>query len=214
MVIDILKNIINRHKIKKKWRNVNKHNKTAMKNSFAIEHVSVGAGSYGELNVIDFSGKNGADLKIGAYVSIASNVTFVLNGEHNINTISTYPYKVQIVKDRLFEAMSKGNINIADDVWLCDGVTVLSGVTIGQGAVIAAGAVVSSDIPPYAIVGGVPAKVIKYRFNPIVIDYLLTLDYRKLTEESIKEHITELYKQIDGMSLDDVKALYSWFPKK
>ena len=79
---------------------------------------------------------------------------------------------------------------------------------------IAAGAVVSQSVPPYAIVGGVPAKVIKYRFSQPVIDYLLTLDYSSLTEEMIKAHVDDLYKSIDGMSLDEVRTLFSWFPKK
>ena len=73
---------------------------------------------------------------------------------------------------------------------------------------IAAGSVVTKDVPPYAIVGGVPTKVIKYRFSPEMITELLKVDYSQLTEEMIKEHIEELYRD-----LEDTNQL-GWFPKK
>ena len=73
---------------------------------------------------------------------------------------------------------------------------------------------VTSDVPPYAIVGGVPAKVIKYRFSQPVIDYLLALDYGSLTEDLIRKHIDNLYKPIDEMPLEEIMKLYDWFPKK
>lgn len=91
---------------------------------------------------------------------------------------------------------------------------ILSGVHIGQGAVVAAGAVVTKDVPPYAIVGGVPAKVIKYRFSPEVIEQLLELDYSKLTDDMIRERIDDLYTSLDGKSPQEVEKLLAWFPKK
>ena len=84
----------------------------------------------------------------------------------------------------------------------------MSGVHIDQGAVVAAGAVVTKDVPPYAIVGGVPAKVIKYRFEPEMIEELLKVDYSKLTNEDIEKHIDDLY-----MELKDPSQL-DWMPKK
>ena len=68
----------------------------------------------------------------------------------------------RIIKYPSFESISKGPIILEDDVWIGENCIILSGVKIGQGAVIAAGAIVTNDIPPYAIAGGVPAKVIKY----------------------------------------------------
>ena len=106
------------------------------------------------------------------------------------------------------EGVSKGNIIVDDDVWIGFRSTILSGVHIGQGAIVAAGSLVTKDVPPYAIVGGVPAKVIKYRFSPEMITELLKVDYNQLTEELVKEHIEDLYRD-----LEDTSQLW-WFPKK
>jgi serine acetyltransferase len=110
------------------------------------------------------------------------------------------------------EAFSKGNIVIDDDVWIGYGVTILSGVHIGQGAVVAAGAVVTKDVPPYAIVGGVPAKIIKYRFSPEIIEELMKIDYSKLEEDDIKNHIDDLYSEIK--TVEDAKKIVGWMQKE
>ncbi len=172
---------------------------------FHQELVSVGKMSYGELNIVTFN--NNTKLKIGSYCSIAQHVTFMLDVEHQINTIATYPFKAKSL-NLGDEAFSKGDIVVDDDVWIGYGATILSGVHVGQGAVIAAGAVVTKDVPPYAVVGGVPAKVIKYRFSEELIKELLKVDFSKLTDDMIKEHIDDLYTE-----LTDIKR-YDWLPKK
>ena len=195
--------------MKKKW--LKKHPTIIPMNYFNPEIVKVGNYSYGELNIISFN--NTSCLTIGNFVSIAQNVYFLLDVEHNTKTISQFPFKAKILRTG-DEAKSKGNIHISDDVWIGYGAKILSGVTINQGAIIASGAVVTNDVPPYTIVGGVPARIIKKRFSQEIIDYLLTLDYTALSDEMIRSHIVDLYKEIDYMNLDEVIKMYSWFPKK
>ena len=201
---DLLK-LLKSGKRKKQWHKLHPNSDTVPMNDFDFNHVKIGDYSYGELNVVDFGGDNFLEIK--KFVSIAQNVTFVLNAEHNINTISTYPFKVKLLKLCESESFGKGNIIIDDDVWIGYGATIMSGVHIGQGAVVAAGAVVTKDVPPYAIVGGVPAKVIKYRFDEEIIHELLKVDYSKLDETMIREHIDDLYKEYDAKN-------FEWMPRK
>lgn len=193
------------NKFRRNWEKINSHNSTRPMNYFDKTLVKIGNKTYGELNIVTFNSFSKID--IGCFCSIAQNVTFLLDVEHNLNTISTYPFKAKIFNDG-DEATSKGNIVIDDDVWIGFGATIMSGVHIGQGGVVAAGAVVTKDVPPYAIVGGVPARVIKYRFSQDMINELCKIDYSRLTTEMIKEHADELYEE-----LTDVKQLY-WMPKK
>ncbi len=160
-------------------------------NVFDLNLFESGRYSYGELNVVTFNKDH--KLKIGNFVSIAQNVYFMVSTEHYLNHISTFPFKVKITKELEEESFGKGDIVISDDVWIGFGSIILSGVTIGQGAVVAAGSVVTKDVPPYAIVGGTPAKVIKYRFDEKTINELLKIDYSKLDKNDIENHIKELY---------------------
>lgn len=168
--------------------------------------LTVGKYSYGSLN-IDLIGCGDEALHIGSLCSISSQCTFLLSGEHNVKALSSYPFDA-IFCGQNITPKSKGPIIIDDDVWIGDHALILSGVHIGQGAVVAAGCVVTKDVPPYAIVGGVPAKVIKYRFNDALIQELLKVDYSKLNDTLIKAHIPELYKELTKPEDLD------WLPKK
>lgn len=184
-----------------KWRKKNGHNRTTIKNTFNQNLVSIGNYTYGSLYVKHY-GSDNEFLSIGSFCSIAENVNFILGGNHIYENVLTYPIRANIMNQG-YEATSNGPIIIKDDVWIGFGATILSGVHIGQGAVVAAGSVVTKDVPPYAIVGGVPAKVIKYRFSQEIVDELLKIDFTKMTEEIISQHICELYTKVE--SLDQLK---------
>jgi acetyltransferase-like isoleucine patch superfamily enzyme len=178
---------------------------------FKRENVLIGNYSYGHLNVVN--GDKAAKLKIGSFCSIAPKVTFLLDSEHKSNCLSTFPFSIKVLE---LDDMSyaKGDILIEDDVWIGHGATILSGVKIGQGSIIAAGAVVCKDVEAYSVVGGVPASLIKYRFNNEIRDFLMKLDYSLLTEDLIREHINELHMPIEKMDVCEINELFSWFPKK
>ena len=206
-MLGFIKEFLHRKKELRKWREKNLHNKTFLTSPlFDVNCVTVGKETYGPINV-EMS-RNDIHLRIGNFCSIANGVTFVLSAEHNTNLVSTYPFKVLYTKTAQSEALSKGNIIIDDDVWIGYGATILSGVHIGQGAVIAAGAVVTKDVPPYAIVGGVPAKLIKYRFDKELINELLKVDFSSLDRETAKKNINTLYLPLEN------KEQLDWMPKK
>lgn len=95
-------------------------------------------------------------------------------------------------------------INIGNDVWIGSRALIMGGVTIGNGAVVGAGAVVTKDVPPYAIVGGVPTKIIRYRFSPDVIERLLDLNWWNMSDDLLKEHIMLFPKE--DISISDIEA--------
>ena len=110
-------------------------------------------------------------LQLEKKCSIAMNCTFTMSN-HLLHTFSTHPSVVNLFPHKKGNpsSYSKGDIVIKNDVWIGANCTILDGITIGNGAVIAAGSVVTKDVPAYAIVGGNPAKIIKYRFSREIID--------------------------------------------
>jgi acetyltransferase-like isoleucine patch superfamily enzyme/glycosyltransferase involved in cell wall biosynthesis len=189
------------------WRALNPHNHTDLTLSagpFDFSKVTVGRRSYGPLRVIAY-GHPDESLTIGSFVSLADEVTFMLGGNHPYEGVSTFPFRVKFFGEGL-ESTTKGAIVVGDDVWIGMQVLIMSGITIGQGAVIAAGSVVTKDVAPYTIVGGNPAKVIKQRYAPAVVEKMVKLDYSKITDEAIVRHRDVLYQPLTVDNVDAVIA--------
>jgi acetyltransferase-like isoleucine patch superfamily enzyme len=148
-----------------------------------------------------YSYRHDDKLTIGSFCSVANDVIFILSGEHHIHRVSTYPFKefgkhVPKFVDYV-DTKTKGPIVVGNDVWIGCRATILSGVKIGNGAVIGAGSVVVKDVPPFAIVGGVPAEIIAYRFNPDQIASLQKIGWWDWPIESIKSRENDMYDDID-----------------
>lgn len=162
-------------KIKRYWKRKNQHNSTSLgsiSNKQAIDFIKkggivVGKNTYGVINV-DYTCGDTERLIIGDNCSLGK-CNFLLGGGHDYQRITTFPFINE-------PATSKGPIVVENDVWIGDAAWVLSGVTLKKGSVIGTGSIVTHDVPPYAIVAGNPAKVIKYRFSEEVIKKLLEFD--------------------------------------
>lgn len=185
-----------------KFRASNKFNEVIPENIFPIEKVKIGRYTYGDLNYMTW-GDDKESLVIGDFVSIASNVVFIGGGNHKMDSFSTFPFKVKFLNYEV-EALTKGPIIVKDDVWIGFGSFVLSGVTIGQGAVVAAGSVVTKDVPPYAIVGGNPARVIRYRFSNEQVDTLKRIDFSEIDEAWVLEHRDLVDEKIENLIANSV----------
>lgn len=153
--------------------------------------------------------------KIGRYTCIATDVMTVAGSHPTSKFVSIHPAFYSTRKQSGFTYVTvdkfsdfnyidkkhKFTVMIGNDVWIGSGVKIMEGITIGDGAVVAAGAMVTKDVPPYAIVGGVPAKIIKYRFDEETIKKLLKLKWWDKGPAWIKEHADDF---------DDVEKLLSY----
>lgn len=135
--------------------------------------------------------ESGARLTIGPYCSIADKVEILLGGNHRTDWVTTYPFAAMrglwpgVEAPEAYHA-SRGDVVIGADVWLGSGCMILSGVRIGPGAVVAARAVVTKDVPPYAIVGGNPARVIRHRFPPEIVAGLMATAWWEAPPERVR----------------------------
>ncbi|CAA2144716.1 2,3,4,5-tetrahydropyridine-2,6-dicarboxylate N-acetyltransferase [Methylobacterium bullatum] len=168
----------------------NPHNETRLHLAKMVKThgFSIGSYSYGRPKV-RFP-EAGRHLTIGRYCSIADRVEILLGGGHRLDWVTTYPFAAMgglwpgVEAPADYHA-SRGDVTIGSDVWLGSGCMILSGVTIGHGAVVGAHAVVSRDVPPYAIVAGNPARVIRHRFDPEHVVALLETAWWDLPPEAV-----------------------------
>jgi acetyltransferase-like isoleucine patch superfamily enzyme len=153
--------------------------------------LQIGKHTYGSPTIHSYRGSE-RKVIIGSYCSVGPDVTIITGGIHPPDWVSTYPFRAKWKLSGAFEdgmPSSNGEVIIGNDVWIGSQVTILSGIKVGDGAIIATGAVVTRDVPPYSIVGGVPARVIKYRFNEEQVKRLLAISWWQWDEEKIKSVI-------------------------
>lgn len=151
-----------------------------------------GIGSYGLPEVHDW--QEGSTLRIGAYCSIAEGVEIFLGGHHRADWVTTYPFPAMFDEAAHIKDYNgtRGDVVIGNDVWLCSNSCILSGVTVGHGAVVAAGAMVTRDVPPYAIVGGNPARIINWRFPEEIRTALLQTAWWDWPEAELRQVMATL----------------------
>ena len=172
--------------------------------------VTTGEGTYGDANItyLEYNLCKEISVKIGKYCSIGEKLVIICDGEHNINNVTTYPFSEldsDLYKKYGQICKTKGDIIIGNDVWIGYGVTILSGVTIGDGAVIGAKSVVASDVPPYAVVVGNPAKILKYRFDTITIRELLKIKWWNWSKEKIINNMDWLLRKPKSINGENIK---------
>ena len=159
-------------------------------------------GTYFDRNVNIISWSDDYKIVLGKYNSIGRDCNFFLHANHRVDWITTSsqllgPVTPEIaeIHMRMGHPSCKGDIVIENDVWIGAKSTIMSGVKIHNGSVVAANSVVSKDVPPFAIVAGNPAQIIKYRFNFEQIQSLLNIGWWNWDEEKIKENVLLLWSQ-------------------
>lgn len=173
---------------------------------------SIGAFSYTSGTRFDFG------VKVGRYCSIAEN-SKIMGAEHFSDWISTSPvfydneYHDQDTSQITHQKRQARKVNIGNDVWIGADVVFKPNITIGDGAIIASNSVVTKDVPPYAIVGGVPARVIRYRFNDDLIKAMQSIEWWKYHKKDLKglvannpiTFIENLEKRISNNEIQEYK---------
>ena len=164
--------------------------------------VTFGSWSYGVPTIYTFVHDNTC-LRVGNYSSIGS--TILLGGEHAADRVTTYPHRINWLMEGAGQdgfPIPTGDTVIGSDVWACYGSWLLSGVNIGDGAIVAGGAFVTKDVPPYAIVGGNPAKLIRYRFDDEQREALLDIRWWDWPEAEVRKAVPLLAERDAGAFIE------------
>jgi acetyltransferase-like isoleucine patch superfamily enzyme len=177
---------------------------TWLKDEMQDGPIEVGDYSYADGKVNWVLSNPEDKIEMGKFCCIAPNVTIFGGGEHFTQRATAYPLNFLFLQESSTthntDARTKGVTRIGNDVWMGQSAIILSGVTVGDGAIIGAGAVVSRDVPPYAIVAGNPAQVVRHRFSQSTIEFLLNLQWWDWPLEKILLNLDLLYQDPDQWS--------------
>ncbi len=166
--------------------------------------LEVGAHTYGEPIILVWA--NAGRVEIGSYCSIAADVEIYTGGDHRTDWVTTYPLRIKFGlpgAGRDGHPSTKGDVIIGSDVWIANHARIHSGVNIGHGAVIGEGAVVLADVPPYGIVGGNPARLVRFRFSESQIARLLDVRWWDWPDD-------EVIAAADRLCAPDIDGFLQW----
>jgi acetyltransferase-like isoleucine patch superfamily enzyme len=172
---------------------------------YSSERLTMGRCSYGEPLVATFPGDT-AHVHVGSFTSIGPDVILMDGGDHRVDWVSTFPFRAVLDLPGAYQdghPLSRGDIEIGNDVWIGRGARVRSGVRIGDGAVIGGYAVVTRDVRPYAIVAGVPAREVRRRFSDEQIEALERIDWWDWPMDTVLRCVPQLCSDdIDAFILE------------
>jgi len=160
--------------------------------------MELGCHSYGSAIVEQWTRRD--IVKVGKYCSIASGVKIYIDGNHRMDTFSTFPFRERLGWNECPpNNWGKETPTIGNDVWIGADVIMYSGVHVGDGAVIAGQSVVTKSVPPYAVVAGNPARIVKYRFDDETIRKFLEYKWWDLPDPVIRDKLIPIHDNIPAL---------------
>lgn len=180
--------------------------------------VSIGRGSYGVEGVELWGYGTPASFRVGHFSSLGPKCVVILGGDHRWDWMTTFPFPAFHPKAKALvdsghtdgpHATSKGDVVLGSDVWLGYGVTILSGVRVGHGAVVGARSLVAKDVPPYAVVAGTPARILRFRFDNDTIARMLRLQWWHWPDDVLTDRLPHLLRRPPESIEDQPPA---WWP--
>ena len=161
------------------------------------KHVHIGRHTYGLRDESITEAKAETPVVFGKFCSVSTGVLIIADVHHAADRVSTYPIANRLCGASREPPVSQRPLVVGNDVWIERRAILLPGITVGDGAVIVAGAVVGEDVPPYAIVEGSPAKLLRYRCAPEIIEKMLAIRWWDWSDEKIRAEQSFFYGPVE-----------------